>query len=68
MRNRVTFLYLSATPLTYREEINAFLSLMQDNRVFSDSTDYKSGLDKIMAKIQELELAVHQMSIGNNKE
>jgi hypothetical protein len=30
MRNRVTFVYLSATPLTYAEEIHDFITIMQD--------------------------------------
>lgn len=58
MRNRVTLVYLSATPLTYAEEIRDFLTLMQDSRVYSDTSDYNSGLNKIMEKIQSLELTI----------
>ena len=52
------FVYLSATPLTYADEIRDFLSLMQDSRVYSDSSDYASGLAKIMERIQDIELKV----------
>ena len=31
---------------------------MQDNKTFSDSTDYDAGLSKIFNTIQELELAI----------
>ena len=58
MRNRITFVYLSATPLTYADEIRDFLSLMQDSRVYSDTSDYASGLTKIMERIQDIELKV----------
>lgn len=60
MRNRVTFVYLSATPLTYAEEIRDFLTLMQDSRVYPDASDYNSGLNKIMEKLQSLELKINK--------
>ena len=58
MRNRTTFVYLSATPLTYAEEILDFLSLMQDNRVYAENSDYASGLAKILERIEVLETKI----------
>jgi hypothetical protein len=58
MRNKVTFVYLSATPLTYADEIRDFLSLMQDSRAYSDASDHASGLAKIMERIQDIEIKV----------
>jgi hypothetical protein len=55
LRNRVTFVYLSATPLTYAEEIHDFLALMQVNSLYSDTQD---ELPKIMSKLQNLEQSI----------
>lgn len=39
LRNRVTCVYLSATPLTYADEARDFLSLLQNHQVYSESQD-----------------------------
>jgi len=59
LRNRTTFIYLSATPLMYAEEIRDFLSIMQNNRVYRDQAD---DLERIYNKIEQLESEIKATS------
>ena len=54
-RNRVTCVYLSATPLTYADEIRDFLSLMQAHAVYNETQE---ELPKVIAAIQDIEMNV----------
>ncbi len=59
LRNRVTCVYLSATPLTYADEVRDFLSLMQVHSVYAESQE---EFPKIIAAIQDIEMNTQAQS------